>query len=53
LEETEVSMTEFNGPEVGEVAAIWRYPVKSMLGEELNAVDVTEYGLSRVPPRFV
>jgi uncharacterized protein YcbX len=46
LEETEVSMTEFNGPEVGEVAAIWRYPVKSILGEELNAVDVTEYGLS-------
>ena len=29
----------------GFVAALWRYPVKSMLGEELNAVEVTERGL--------
>ncbi len=29
----------------GSVAALWRYPVKSMLGEELNAADVTERGL--------
>jgi uncharacterized protein YcbX len=29
----------------GSVGALWRYPVKSMLGEELNAVDVTERGL--------
>ena len=29
----------------GSVAALWRYPVKSMLGEELNAVEVTERGL--------
>jgi uncharacterized protein len=29
----------------GLVAALWRYPVKSMLGEELNAVEVTERGL--------
>lgn len=27
------------------VAALWRYPVKSMLGEELNAAEVTERGL--------
>lgn len=27
------------------IASIWRYPVKSMMGEELNACDVTEKGL--------
>src|SRR2546426_11981453 len=27
------------------VVALWRYPVKSMMGEELNAADVTERGL--------
>lgn len=30
---------------VGSVVSLWRYPVKSMMGEELNAVDVTERGL--------
>jgi len=30
----------------GSVAALWRYPVKSMLGEELSAADVTERGIS-------
>ncbi|MGE5756642.1 MAG: MOSC domain-containing protein [Planctomycetaceae bacterium] len=29
----------------GSVVALWRYPVKSMIGEELNASDVTERGL--------
>src|SRR4029453_14083299 len=29
----------------GSVASLWRYPVKSMLGEELPAADVTERGL--------
>src|SRR5258708_28525577 len=29
----------------GLVAALWRYPVKSMLGEELNAVEGTGRGL--------
>lgn len=29
----------------GKVATLWRYPVKSMLGEELNATEVTEWGL--------
>ena len=33
------------GGVVGEVVALWRYPVKSMLGEELNAAIVTERGL--------
>ncbi|WP_053363584.1 MOSC domain-containing protein [Bacillus sp. FJAT-27251] len=27
------------------IASIWRYPVKSMMGEELNACEVTEKGL--------
>src|SRR5207253_6157726 len=30
---------------VGSVVSLWRYPVKSMLGEELNAVEVTDRGL--------
>lgn len=30
---------------VGTIAALWRYPVKSMMGEELNASDLTERGL--------
>ena len=29
----------------GSVASLWRYPVKSMLGEELGATEVTEHGL--------
>src|ERR671939_915052 len=29
----------------GTVVALWRYPVKSMLGEELNASAVTDRGL--------
>jgi uncharacterized protein YcbX len=29
----------------GVVAALWRYPVKSMLGEELETAEVTERGL--------
>lgn len=30
---------------VGSVVSLWRYPVKSMMGEELNASKVTERGL--------
>jgi uncharacterized protein len=30
---------------LGSVVSLWRYPVKSMMGEELNASDVTEGGL--------
>jgi len=29
----------------GSVVSVWRYPVKSMMGEELNATDVTQGGL--------
>jgi len=31
--------------EGGSVVALWRYPVKSMMGEELNAAELTERGL--------
>jgi uncharacterized protein YcbX len=31
--------------EGGSVVGLWRYPVKSMMGEELNAAEVTERGL--------
>ena len=31
--------------ELGSVVSLWRYPVKSMMGEELNATEVTEHGL--------
>src|SRR5882672_11317323 len=35
-----------SGPlRVGSVAALWRYPVKSMMGEELNSSEVTDRGL--------
>ncbi len=30
---------------IGTVLALWRYPVKSMMGEELNAADLTERGV--------
>jgi uncharacterized protein YcbX len=31
--------------QVGSVVALWRYPVKSMMGEELNSSEVTDRGL--------
>ena len=31
--------------QAGLVVALWRYPVKSMMGEELNSSEVTERGL--------
>ena len=30
---------------IGSIVSLWRYPVKSMLGEELNTADVTKGGL--------
>src|SRR3989442_45190 len=30
---------------LGSIGSLWRYPVKSMMGEELNAAEVTERGL--------
>jgi len=29
----------------GRVVTLWRYPIKSMIGEELNATEVTKGGL--------
>src|SRR5579872_3634822 len=31
---------------VGVVEALWRYPVKSMLGEPLSSVEIGKYGLA-------
>ena len=31
--------------EMGKVASLWRYPMKSMSGEELAEAELTEYGL--------
>ena len=38
-------MTNVEQIELGSVVSLWRYPVKSMMGEELNAAEVTERGL--------
>jgi MOSC domain-containing protein len=38
-------MTNPTQNQLGSVVAIWRYPVKSMMGEELNSTDVTPRGL--------
>ena len=31
--------------ELGKVASLWRYPVKSMQGEELSEAEATQHGL--------
>jgi uncharacterized protein YcbX len=31
--------------ELGTVVSLWRYPVKSMLGEELHTAQVQDHGL--------
>ena len=38
-------MSDATQTELGAVVSLWRYPVKSMMGEELNATEVTERGL--------
>ena len=43
--ETEPAHSPFEQVTVGSVVSLWRYPVKSMIGEELNAAEVTERGL--------
>jgi uncharacterized protein YcbX len=43
---TAASATTPAGATVGAVVALWRYPVKSMLGEELNAAELTDRGLA-------
>jgi uncharacterized protein YcbX len=44
MQQTEIAPKEALAP-VGFVVSLWRYPVKSMMGEELNASYVTERGL--------
>src|SRR6266568_8955870 len=43
--ETDPSHSASAHVEGGSVVGLWRYPVKSMMGEELNAADVTERGI--------
>ena len=38
-------MTEAAQTDGGAVASLWRYPVKSMIGEELSTVRLSDYGL--------
>jgi uncharacterized protein len=40
-----VSVSNENEISAGSVVSLWRYPVKSMMGEELNATEVTDRGL--------
>ena len=43
--ETDVPHSAAAAIEAGSVVDLWRYPVKSMMGEELNASEVTDRGL--------
>jgi len=44
MQQTEIAPKGDAAP-VGSVVSLWRYPIKSMMGEELNASYVTERGL--------
>src|SRR5437867_8826858 len=44
VHQTEAADGEERAP-VGSVVSLWRYPVKSMMGEELNASYVSDRGL--------
>ena len=43
--QTDLSHSPTAGVEAGSVVGLWRYPVKSMMGEELNSAEVGERGL--------
>src|SRR5437762_7755159 len=43
--QTDLSHSPSAGVEAGSVVGLWRYPVKSMMGEELNAAEVADRGL--------
>jgi uncharacterized protein YcbX len=43
--QTDLSHSSSAQIEAGSVIGLWRYPVKSMMGEELNAAEVTDRGL--------
>jgi len=38
-------MTSNSKHAVGKIAALWRFPVKSMIGEQLQEMDVTDAGV--------
>src|SRR5262245_5621285 len=48
----EISMSAAAQAELGSVVSLWRYPVKSMVGEGLNATEITERGLVGDRGRF-
>lgn len=35
-----------NGSEVGRIAGLWRYPVKSMAAQSLHAADISWHGVA-------
>jgi|SRR5918997_2391409 uncharacterized protein YcbX len=43
--QTDARSSTANQNQVGSVVGLWRYPVKSMMGEELNSSEVTDRGL--------
>jgi uncharacterized protein len=43
--QTDASPSPAEEARAGSVVALWRYPVKSMMGEELNSSEVTDHGL--------
>src|SRR5437667_12579147 len=43
--QTDLSHSPTAGVEAGSVVGLWRYPVKSMMGEELNSAEVGDRGL--------
>src|SRR5215212_956754 len=43
--QTDAALSAAGQIRAGSVVALWRYPVKSMMGEELNSSQVTERGL--------
>ncbi len=38
-------MTTETATKVGSVSSLWRYPIKSMMGEELTSAEITERGI--------
>src|SRR6266581_4656428 len=45
IDQTDWNMPNTTQAGIGAVVSLWRYPVKSMMGEELNAAEVTDRGL--------
>jgi MOSC N-terminal beta barrel domain len=43
--QTDATSSAAGQTEAGSVVALWRHPVKSMMGEELNSSEVTDRGL--------